>query len=59
MASDPEIMLMLKDAKMQDIMKTMMEGGPEAMKKYMSDPDSMLLLDKLSRAIQRVTGGQA
>ena len=34
LAGDPEIMLMLKDSKMQEIMKSMMEGGPESMKKY-------------------------
>ena len=48
MASDPEIMNMLKDPKMQEIMKAMMSGGPEAMKKYMSDPDAVALLGKVS-----------
>jgi hypothetical protein len=57
MSSDPEIMNMLKDPKMQDIMKTMMTGGPDAIKKYMSDPDAVVLLNKLSSAIQRVSGG--
>ena len=47
MASDPEIMNMLKDPKMQEIMKSMMSGGPEAMKKYMSDPDAVALLGKV------------
>lgn len=56
MAKDPEIMNMLGDPKMQEIMKTMMSGGPDAMKKYMSDPDAVALLGKLSQAIQRVGG---
>ena len=37
LGSDPEIMRILKDPKMQDIMKAVMENGPEAMKKYMYD----------------------
>ena len=38
LSSDKDIMRMLKDPKMQDIMKAVMTGGPEAIKKYMSDP---------------------
>ena len=48
MAKDPEIMNMLGDPKMQEIMKTMMSGGPDAMKKYMSDPDAVALLGKVN-----------
>jgi hypothetical protein len=58
LASDPEIMRMLQDAKMQDIMRTMMMGGPEAMKKYLSDPDAVMMLDRLSKAMERVTSGK-
>jgi hypothetical protein len=39
---------MLKDPKMQDMMSAVMGGGPDMMKKYLSDPDAMLLLQKLS-----------
>jgi hypothetical protein len=45
---------MLKDPKMQDMMSAVMGGGPEKMKKYLSDPDAMLLLQKLSAALNRV-----
>jgi hypothetical protein len=38
LTSDPKIMMMLKDPKMQDIMKSVMTGGPDAFKKYLSDP---------------------
>ena len=54
MTEDPEILEMLRDPKTQDIMKAVMEGGPEAMKRYLSDPDAMLLLQKLGNAIERV-----
>lgn len=54
LASDPEIVQLLRDPKMQAIMKDMMVGGPEGVKKYMSDPDSIMLLQKLSFAMQRI-----
>lgn len=40
LSGDPEIMRMLKDPKMQDIMGAVMTGGPDAIKKYLSDPGS-------------------
>lgn len=54
LSSDKGIMTMLKDPKMQDIMKAVMTGGPEAAKKYMSDPDALLLLQRLSGAIGKI-----
>ena len=33
LASDPEIIRMLRDPKMQDIMSAVMTGGPKAMQK--------------------------
>jgi hypothetical protein len=38
MTSDPEIMRLLRDPKMQDVMKAVMTSGPEGLKKYLSDP---------------------
>lgn len=38
LASDEQIMRMLKDPKMQDMLKAVMSSGPEGMKKYLSDP---------------------
>lgn len=35
LASDPEIIRMLRDKKMQDIMSAVMTGGPAAMKKVL------------------------
>lgn len=50
---------MLKDPKMQDMMSVVMGGGPEKMKKYLTDPDAILLLQKLSAALARVNPKQA
>jgi hypothetical protein len=36
-------------------MKAVMTGGPDGIKKYLSDPDAMLMLQKLTVAISRVT----
>jgi len=38
LASDPEIIQMLRDPKMQVIMRDVMTKGPDGMKKYMGDP---------------------
>lgn len=38
LASDESIMRMMKDPKMQDMLKAVMSSGPDAMKKYLSDP---------------------
>lgn len=46
---------MLKDPKLQDMMSAVMGGGPEAMKKYLGDPAALMLLQKLTTAISRVT----
>jgi hypothetical protein len=54
LSSDPEIMTMLRDPKMQDIMKAVMTGGPQGLQKYTADPDSILLLNSLSKAMERV-----
>eukprot|EP01041_Mallomonas_annulata_P013125 gene13125-27738_t len=58
MSSDPYITQMLKDPKMQAIMKDVMTGGPEALKKYLSDPDAMMLLDRLSKAMDKIVGNR-
>ena len=54
LSSNPEVMRMLKDPKMQDIMRAVMTGGPEAMKKYLSDPDAVLLLQNLSSVMSKL-----
>jgi len=54
LSSDPDIMNMLKDPKMQEIMKAVMTGGPEGLRKYTSDPDSIMLLNSLTKAMERV-----
>lgn len=54
LGSDPEIMTMLRDPKMQEIMKAVMTGGPKGLQKYTSDPDSIKLLNLLTKAMERV-----
>lgn len=56
LTSDKDIMNMLKDTKMQDILKSVMTNGPDGMKKYLSDPDALLLLQKLSKSLAKATG---
>merc|ERR1712146_55559 len=51
LANDPEIMGYLKDPKMQEIMQAVMTGGPEAIKKYLADPDAMKMMQALSIAL--------
>lgn len=55
MSSDPQIMEMLKDPKMQEIMFAVMQGGPDAIKKYMADPDTITILEKLSGIMSKIT----
>lgn len=57
LASDPQIMNYLKDPKMGEIMEAVMTGGPDAIKKYLSDPDAMKMLQALSTAIAKAGGG--
>ena len=58
LASDEVIMTLLKDPKMQDIMKAVMTSGPDAMKKYMYDPDAVKLLELLRRNIEKLTNSK-
>lgn len=53
LSADPAIMQMLRDPKMQDIMTSVMRGGPDAMKKYLSDPDAVSLLQRLSSIMDK------
>lgn len=59
LSSDPEIMTMLRDPKMQEIMKSVMTGGPQSLQKYTADPNSILLLNSLSKAMERVLNKKA
>ena len=53
--SNPELMAMLRNPKMQDVMKKVMEGGPEGAAELMDDPEVREMLSKL----QGLTGGAA
>uniref|UniRef100_A0A7S0XEQ7 STI1/HOP DP domain-containing protein n=1 Tax=Chromulina nebulosa TaxID=96789 RepID=A0A7S0XEQ7_9STRA len=53
LTSDPEIMNMLRNPKMQEVMKAVMTQGPDGIKRYLSDPDAMILLQRLSKAMER------
>ena len=52
---DPEMMALLRNPKMQEIMKAVMTGGPDAAKQYMDDPETRDMLAKVSK----ITGGGA
>lgn len=42
MSSDPKIMMILQDKKMQEMMTAIMTKGPDAIKKYMADPGNII-----------------
>ncbi len=44
LTSSPAIMNMLRDPKLQDMMRAVMTGGPDAVKKYMTDPGMCMQL---------------
>ena len=51
---DPELMALLRNPKMQDVMKKVMTGGPEAAAEFMGDPEVMEMLKKVSSATSGV-----
>jgi hypothetical protein len=53
LVADPEVRNMLSDPKLQEIMTAVMTGGPDGIKKYMSDPDSLAMLKKLTIAMEK------
>ena len=56
LARNPEIMRYLQDPKMQEIMKAVMSGGPDALKPFMGDPEAMKMLQALSEVINKSGG---
>lgn len=54
LAAEPELQQMLRDPTMQAIMKDVMQGGPDAIKKYLADADAMLMLQKLSGVLGKL-----
>lgn len=54
MIADPELMQLLKDPKMQSVLKSVMEKGPDGIKPYLADPDAILILQQLSKVMSRV-----
>jgi len=53
LVQDPELMMMLRNPKMQEVMRKVMAGGPEAAADEMSDPEVREMLAKVSK----LTGG--
>mgnify|MGYP001266679921 CR=1 FL=1 len=50
LVQDPELMALLRNPKMQEVMKTVMEGGgPAAAGEYMNDPEVQEMLKKVSK----------
>ena len=56
LARNPEIMRYLQDPKMQEIMKAVMSGGPDALKPFMGDPEALKMLQALSDVINQSGG---
>lgn len=53
--ANPEIMVLMQDPKMQEIMKKVMSGGPDALEDLQKDPATVELLEKLNKAMASVT----
>ena len=51
LASNPEVMSMLSNPKLQEIMKSVMEGGPDAAGDLMQDPETKELMQKMNAAL--------
>ena len=47
---DPELMALLRNPKMQDVMKKVMSSGPEAAAEMMADPEVAEMLEKFKAA---------
>ena len=54
MMNNPEMMALLRNPKMQEVMKAVMENGPEAAEAMMDDPELKDMLKK----VQDMTGGK-
>lgn len=54
LTSNPEIMTLLQNPKLQDAMKKVMTEGPSAMASYASDPEMMEMLTKLSTVMNDI-----
>ena len=50
LTQDPELMAMLRNPKMQDVMKKVMSSGPEAAAEMVADPDVAEMLEKFKAA---------
>eukprot|EP00903_Cladosiphon_okamuranus_P016355 g15083.t1 len=51
MVSNPELMVLMQNPKLQEIMKKVMAGGPSAMEEMQKDPETGELLQKLEKAM--------
>ncbi|CAN0271834.1 unnamed protein product [Pylaiella littoralis] len=51
LVSNPELMVLMQNPKLQEVMKKVMAGGPEAMEELQQDPETAELLQKLEKAM--------
>ena len=51
LAANPEVMTALMNPKVQEIMRDVMTNGPDAVQKYVNDPESRELLESLQVCI--------
>ena len=47
-------MAMLKDEKLQKMMKDVMQNGQQSLQKYLSDPDAIVLLKNLGQIMGKL-----
>eukprot|EP00904_Undaria_pinnatifida_P012783 jgi/Undpi1/8635/HiC_scaffold_25.g11100.m1 len=51
LVSNPELMVLMQNPKLQEVMKKVMAGGPQAMENLQKDPETAELLQKLEKAM--------
>mmetsp|Transcript_18423 Transcript_18423/g.48618 ORF Transcript_18423/g.48618 Transcript_18423/m.48618 type:complete len:148 (-) Transcript_18423:152-595(-) len=51
MASNPEMLKMMANPKLQEVMKAVMSGGPEAIAQFQDDAEAMEILQNLGKVM--------
>eukprot|EP01031_Cornospumella_fuschlensis_P032850 gene32850-39722_t len=59
LVSDPLVLQLLRDPRMIEMMQAMMQGGQDSLKKYLGNPDALMLLDQLNAAISKAMKNKA
>eukprot|EP01031_Cornospumella_fuschlensis_P032774 gene32774-39623_t len=59
LVSDPLVLQLLRDPRMIEMMQAMTQGGQDSLKKYLGNPDALMLLDQLNAAISKAMKNKA